>query len=855
MYSYTRNGRNNHSTEAAQRHLLNLPIEELLSRLAATKDGLSSQEAASRLEKYGTNEFPRPRAIPAWLAYLRLFADPLVVVLIVAGAISGFFGEPRGAIIISVMVLLSVTLQFFQEHRSEQTAQKLARQVAITATVIRDGNTIEVPMRELVPGDVIRLGVGDIVPADARVLYARDFFVDQALLSGESFPVEKTPCGEPALRFSIPDMNHAVFFGSNVVSGTATALVVGTNGQTELGRMAKTLSVERPETEFQHGIRRFTSFLVKVIVVLVLFIFVLNAGLGRGVLRSLLFAVAVSVGITPELLPMIITITLSAGAAAMARRKVIVKRLQSIQNLGSMDVLCTDKTGTLTEGKLVLASHVDLCGKPSEWAFQLARLNSAFQASLRNPMDAAIAAHEESSLDGYTKVDEIPFDFVRKRTSVVAEKDAERILITKGAPESLLDVCALAEVDGKPVEFGPALKRLAYDRFTELSRDGYRVLAVAYKRIDSNRNVYSRDDETDMVFAGYVTFIDPPKASAAKSLEELARLGVNVKILTGDNELVTEQICERVGLKVGGVLMGHEMDLMSDEDLASRLETATICARLSPEQKSRVITVLKRSGHVVGYMGDGINDTLSLRTADVGISVNNAADVAKEAADIVLMEEGLDILENGIVEGRRTFANTMKYIMMGTSSNFGNMFSVPAASVLVPFLPMLPVQILLNNLLYDFSQVSIPTDRVDGDYIARPRRWNVTFIRNFMLIFGPISSLYDILTYLVMLRLFHAGAALFQTGWFVESLATQTLVIHVIRSRQSVLKSKASAALWFTTLAAVGLGVAIPYTPVGLFFGFTPLPPAFFLVLAGMVSAYLVMVELVKRWFHVRFGW
>lgn len=489
MYFCTRNGRSNHSTEPADRQLLNLPIEELLSRLEATKDGLTSDEAASRLEKYGTNEFPRPRVIPAWLAYLKLFADPLVIVLIAAGSISGFFGEPRGAIIISVMVLFSVTLQFFQEHRSEQTAQKLARQVAITATVIRDGAAVEMPMRELVPGDVIRLGVGDIVPADARVLYARDFFVDQAVLTGESFPVEKAPCDEPAGCLALPDMNHAVFFGSNVVSGTATALVVGTNGQTELGRMAKTLSVERPETEFQRGIRKFTSFLVKVIAVLVLFIFVLNAGLGRGVLRSLLFAVAVSVGITPELLPMIITITLSAGAAAMARRKVIVKRLQSIQNLGSMDVLCTDKTGTLTEGKLVLASHVDLNGKSSEWAFRLARLNSALQASLRNPMDAAVAAHEESSLDGYT---------------------------------------------------------------------------------------------------------------------ELAGLGVSVKILTGDNELVTEQICERVGLKVGGVLMGHEMDAMSDEDLALRLESATICARLSPEQKNRIITVLKEAGHVVGYMGDGI---------------------------------------------------------------------------------------------------------------------------------------------------------------------------------------------------------------------------------------------------------
>ncbi|HHY46977.1 MAG TPA: magnesium-translocating P-type ATPase [Firmicutes bacterium] len=835
--------------------MLNLPIKELLSRLEATPDGLTSEDAVARLKKYGTNEFPRPRGVPAWLAYLRLFVQPLVVVLIAAGILSAFFGESRGAIIIGIMVLLSVTLQFFQEYRSEQTAQKLARQVAITATVVRDGAVTEMPMRELVPGDVIRLSVGDIVPADARVLYSRDFFVDQAALTGESFPVEKMPCDKPGRRLALPDMNHAVFFGTNVVSGTATALVVGTNGQTEFGRMAKSLSVERPETEFQRGIRKFTSFLIKVIAVLVVLIFALNAGLHRGVLQSLLFAVAVSVGITPELLPMIITINLSAGAAAMARRKVIVKRLHSIQNLGSMDVLCTDKTGTLTEGKLVLHSHIDVNGQTCEQTFRLARLNSVFQASLRNPMDAAIAAHEESGFDGYTKVDEIPFDFVRKRMSVVVEKNKERILITKGAPESVLEVCKYMELNGQTLELSPERKKLARDRFTELSRDGYRALAVAYRPVGNNRTVYSVADESELIFVGYVTFIDPPKESAAKSVEELNNLGVKVKILTGDNELVSKRICERVGLEVHGVVMGQDIDSMDDEELISRVEGATICARLSPEQKNRIITVLKKAGHVVGYMGDGINDTLALRTADVGISVNNAVDVAKEAADIVLLEEGLRILENGIIEGRRTFANTMKYIMMGTSSNFGNMFSVPIASVLVPFLPMLPVQILLNNLLYDFSQVSIPTDRVDSDYVKQPRRWNIGFIRNFMIVFGPISSLYDIMTYLVMLYVFHARPSLFQTGWFVESLATQTLVIHIIRSRYSIFKSRGSTALWVTTLAAVGIGMIIPYTPVGAYFYFSPLPPPFFLVLGGMVGAYLLMVEGVKRWFYRRFGW
>lgn len=855
MYFAAKNGLSHQLNQPAQNYMLNLPIGELLSRLEATPDGLTSEDASVRLERYGFNEFPRSRGVPAWLAYLRLFAQPLVAVLIAAGAISTLFGELHGAVIIGILVILSVTLQFFQEYRSEEFAKKLAKQVAITATVVRDGIISEMPMRELVPGDVIRLGAGDIVPADARVLYARDFFVDQAILTGEPFPVEKMPCDNPGAYLAVPDMNHAVFSGTNVVSGTATAIVVGTNGQTEFGRIARSLSIERPETEFQRGIKKFTSFLIKVIAALVVLIFLLNVGLHRGVLQALLFAVAVSVGITPGLLPMIMTITLSTGAAAMAKRKVIVKRLQSIQNLGSMDVLCTDKTGTLTESKLVLHSHIDINGQNCERTFKLAWLNSAFQASLRSPMDAAIIAYKGGGSDGYIKVDEIPFDFIRKRMSVVVENDKERLLITKGAPEGVIEACKFIELNGQTLELSPELKRLALARFVQLSGDGYRALAVAYRPIGNDRAVYSATDESELIFVGYITFIDPPKESAARAVEELKNLGVNVKILTGDNELVTRRICERVGLDVHGIVMGQDIDAMDDENLVSRVEGATICARLSPEQKNRIISVLKKAGHVVGYMGDGVNDAPALRTADVGISVNNAVDVAKEAADIVLLEEGLHILEMGIIEGRRTFANTMKYIMMATSSNFGNMFSVPIASLLVPFLPMLPVQILLNNLLYDFSQVSIPTDRVDSDYIRQPRRWNIDFVRNFMVIFGPISSLYDIVTYLVMLHVFHAGPSLFQTGWFVESLATQTLVIHIIRSRYSLFKSRASAMLWITTLMAVGLGTIIPYTPVGAFFYFRPLPFPFLMVLGGMVGAYLLTVESVKRWFYRRFGW
>lgn len=850
MFAFTLNHftQNHHSHDESA---LNLPLPEVFFRLASSPAGLSREDAAERLERYGPNVLAYRPSRPPVLKFLSLFLQPLVLLLVIAGLVSGFLGELRGAIMIAAMVLLSVALQFFQEYQSEETARKLARQVAVTAAVIRDGVTIEIPTSEVVPGDAIHLGVGDIIPADARVLSAKDFFVDQSVLTGESLPVEKTPCEEPGGGMSLPDMHHAIFSGSHVVSGTADALVTGTGAQTEFGRLAGSLDIERPETEFQRGIREFTSMLLRVIAFLVTLIFGMNVFLRHGFLDSLLFAVAVSVGITPELLPMILTINLSAGAAAMARRKVIVKHLQSIQNLGSMDVLCTDKTGTLTEGHLKLREFVDASGCVSQHVLQLVRLNSIFQASLKNPMDSAIAGFENGNLEGWAKVDEVPFDFTRRRMSVIVEKAGGRLLVTKGAPERVLDACRQIEMGGTVGNLTPDMKSLTYGRFLTMSAEGYRAVAVAYRPIDDVRTVYSTRDETDLIFAGYVSFVDPPKPSAEESLRDLKELGVAVKILTGDNELVTRRICDRVGLDVHGVLTGQDLDGLSDDDLGLRARSTTVFARLSPEQKNRIIGVLKRSGHVVGYMGDGVNDTPSLHAADVGISVNNAVDVAKEAADIVLLEEGLHILKQGIVEGRRTFANTMKYIMMGTSSNFGNMFSVPVASLLVPFLPMLPVQILLNSVLYDFSQASIPTDRVDEDSIKSPRRWDVDFIRRFMLVFGPISSIYDIMTYIVMLRVFHAGASLFQTGWFIESLATQTLVIHVIRSRHSPFRSGASGALWLTTLAAVGVGILIPYTPLGVFFGFTPLPLAFFAVLSGMVAAYLMMVEAVKKRFYI----
>lgn len=839
----------------AKDNTLALPLDELLRKLDTNVAGLSSKDADERLDIYGPNEYPRRRVIPPWVRFLKLLVEPLVLVLMLAAAVSAFLGEPRGAIIIGIMVLLSVILEFTQEYRSEKTAEKLAVQVALTAAVIRDGVEAEIPIVDIVPGDIVKLSAGDIVPADCRVITAKDFFVHQAALTGEPYPVEKYPVDTPKKDAALYDMDYAVFYGTNVVSGKAGALVVGTNGNTEFGRMAKSLSQERPETEFQKGIREFTSMLVKVIALLVFVIFALNIVQAHGFLSSLLFAVAVAVGITPELLPMIITINLSTGAAAMAKHKVIVKRLQSIQNLGSMDLLCTDKTGTLTEGKLVLYSHIDAAGNSSPEAFRLSYLNSVYQESMKNTMDLAIVAHGKYGTDGYIKVDEIPFDFTRKLMTIVVSKEGNRTLITKGAPESLLERCSYVLKDNQAVKMDDAVRAMAAATYGSLSSGGHRCVGVAYRDLEHDgKEVYKTADEKDLTFVGFVSFIDPPKKSAKESMLELERLGIGVKILTGDNELVTAKICESVGIDVKGILMGSEIDSLSEDDLHSRVVGSTICARLSPEQKERIIKTLKKAGHVVGYLGDGINDAMPLRNADVGISVNNAVDVAKEAADIVLLEEGLHILKEGIIEGRRTFANTMKYIMMGTSSNFGNMFSVPAALFLVPFLPMLPIQILLNNLLYDFSQVSIPTDNVDADYLEKPKRWNIGFIRRFMLTFGPISSLYDITTYLVMIYFFKAGESLFQTGWFIESLATQTLVIHVIRTRHNFLKSRASKVLMLTTLLGVAAGILIVYSPLGSFFKFTPPPIEFFMILALMTAAYLFMVEGVKKWFYKKYG-
>jgi Mg2+-importing ATPase len=833
------------------KEILFLPIEEVFARLGTSQSGLTSEEAKKRLEIYGYNEFAKKKRT-ALVEFLSYFKSPLVIILLVAAVISAFLGELVNAIIISVIVLLSTLLLFYQESRAEKASEMLRKKVTTTATVRRDGEKKEVDLREIVPGDIIYLSAGDIVPADARVISAKDLFVNQSALTGESLPVEKTSDPPATREASILEWNNYLFLGTSVVSGTATAVVINTGNLTEYGKIAKRLVERAPETEFERGLRRFGFLMVEVTFLLVLFVFLINALYKRNVLESLLFSVALAVGLTPELLPMIITLTLSKGAMSMARKGVIVKHLSSIQNLGSMDVLCTDKTGTLTENRVKLMLHIDLEGRENDKVFLFSFLNSYYQTGLKSPLDEAILKHEEIDVKGYQKIDEIPFDFERKRVSVVVECDGQRILISKGAPEQVLATCSHCELSEGVVELNRALRDRIEQKYYDLSSEGFRVLGVSYKMVGEKR-VYSVNDESGMVFLGFVAFIDPPKETAREAIQLLRKNGVALKIITGDNEIVTRKICEYLNLEIKGIVLGNEIEQMQDDALARVVERANVFARVTPAQKDRIILALKRNGHVVGFLGDGINDAPPLKTADVGISVENAVDVAKESADIILLQTDLKVLNDGVMEGRKAFGNAMKYIMMATSSNFGNMFSAAGASLFLPFLPMLPTQILLNNLLYDLSEFTIPTDNVDPEYIEKPKKMDVSFIRKFMVIMGPVSSVFDFLTFFLMILVFSAIEPVFQTAWFIESLFTQTLVIFVIRTRMSPFKSRPSKALLVSSASILGVALLVPLTPLGKLFGFVEPPVLFYPFLVCIVAAYLALAEIVKRWFYRRY--
>jgi Mg2+-importing ATPase len=833
--------------------LLSLPADDLITAFATSQYGLTSEEAYKRLEEYGYNELAQTKRRTAILDFLSRLRSPLVAILLIAGLISIFFGEMTDAIIIFSIVLISIALDFYQETKANTAAEKLKERITTTATALRDSLKQEVKLTEIVPGDVIFLSAGDMVPADVRVLTAKDLFVNQSALTGESFPVEKIPTPLAAKASSITEWNNYLLMGTSVVSGVATALVVKTGSFTEYGKIAKKLVARYPETDFERGLRRFGLLIMQITFGLVIFVFFINALFKHSLLDSLLFAVALAVGLTPELLPIILSINLSKGAMAMSKRGVIVKRLAAIQNFGGMNILCTDKTGTLTENRIELVLHVDIKGKDDGKVLLHSFLNSAYQTGLKSPLDEAILKYKDIDVSGYQKIDEIPFDFTRKRLSVIVEHKRQRLFIVKGAPEEIIKVCSYCELGNKVYDLTSKYQKDFDQRYYKLSSDGFRVLGVAYKKVGEEKSVYSITDESNMIFLGFVAFMDPPKETARESLQLLSKGGIELKILTGDNELVTKKTCEHLGFKINDIALGSEIAQMQDDALSRVVERVNIFARVTPAQKDRIMVALKNNGHVVGFLGDGINDAPSLKTADIGISVAGAVDVAKESADIVLLHSDLRVLGEGVVEGRKTFGNTIKYIMMGTSSNFGNMFSVAAASLFLPFLPMLPIQILLNNLFYDLSQLSVPTDNIDNEYIEKPKKWDISFIRKFMVFFGPISSVFDFLTFFIMLFIFHATAPLFQTAWFIESLSTQTLVIFAIRTRKTPFyKSKPSLFLVASSLIIVALALALPFTPLGEIFNFVQPPFTFYIFLAGLIVVYFAVIEIVKKWFYQR---
>ena len=811
--------------------------------------GFSSQEAAERLAKYGPND-PAPTRRGAFaIELLSLFLNPLVIILLVASAVSAVLGQKIDAGIIVVLVLLGIIINFVQTFRSQRAIERVRQHVSLTATVLRDGEWQELRRQLIVPGDVVRLSAGDLVPADAQLLESRDLYVQQAALTGESMPAEKEARDTSAEH--TPDAPSLVFLGTSVVSGTGIARVLATGQRTSFGAIATRL-VERPEeTEFERGLRHFGLLIMRAVFFLVLFIIAVRMALHKDAFESFIFAVALAVGLTPEFLPMITSVTLARGAVRMARKQVIVKHLPAIQNFGSIDVLCSDKTGTLTVGVMTLSAALDAFGQGSDRPLALAYLNSKFETGIRSPLDTAILSQARDDADDYRKCDEIPFDFNRRRLSIVVEhndsSNRESLLITKGAPEGILELCESYEADARRIlTFDRTAKDQARGIYEKLCSQGLRVLAVAYRRIES-KGAFSAADEHALTLAGFLAFADPPNPDTRASMAALKRDGVQVKILTGDNELVARTLCKQVGLDDPVIVLGEELETMSEPALGHVAEQASVFARVSPVQKLRILRALKHRGHVVGYLGDGINDAPTLHAADVGISVSSAVDVAREAAEVILLQRGLGILHRGILEGRRASANVLKYLLMGTSSNFGNMFSMAGASAFLPFLPMLSTQILLNNFLYDTAQITIPSDNVDNAYLRRPQRWDMRLIRNFMILIGPISSIYDFLTFYVLLRFFHASEALFHTGWFVESLATQTLVLFVIRTMKNPFRSRPSVPLAITTVLIVVIGVFLPFSPLAGILGFTALPPSYFSFLIASTATYLLLVELAKR--------
>jgi Mg2+-importing ATPase len=847
-----------------------LSPDEVLKRLETTADGLSPAEVTARLKAHGPNSISRTKATPILLELWNRLVNPLNGLLLGLAVISWLLSDVRSAVVIAVMVVLSVTLGFLQEHRSGQAAAALANMVRIHARVKRSGvsgadsaGCVEVPLEDVVPGDLVQLSAGDMIPADLRLIAAKDLFVNQSTLTGESLPVEKLSHvteGASDEPLSLPDL---CFMGSSVTSGFGTGAVVHTGPNTHFGQIADKILGQRVETSFDKGINRFAMLMLRFILVMTPTVFLINGLTKHNWMEALLFAVAVAVGLTPEMLPMIVTVNLARGAIAMSKKRVIVKRLNSIQNFGAMDVLCTDKTGTLTQDKVTLRLHLNVDGDEDDEVLRYAYLNSHFQSGLKNLLDTAVLEHVELeahlNVDArFTKIDEIPFDFTRRRLSViVSEPDGQHLLICKGAVEEVFTACTTCRRKGVTEPLDPDHLGAVNALSAKLNGDGFRVVAVASRKLEASRTTFSVADESELTLIGFIAFLDPAKETAASAIAALQASGVTVKILTGDNDLVTRKICKDVGLDATHILLGRDIAAMDDAALVKAAQEVHIFAKLAPAQKARVITALQGAGHVVGYMGDGINDGPALKAADVGVSVDTAVDIAKDTADIILLEKSLEVLNDGVMEGRRVFANITKYIKMGSSSNFGNMFSVLGASMFLPFLPMAPLQVLTNNLLYDFSQTTIPTDNVDEEYLKVPRKWEIGTILRFMLYVGPISSIFDYATFFTMIYVFKAWTdpGLFQTGWFVESVLTQTLIIHVIRTgRIPFLQSRASTPLIISSLLISAVAVALPYSPLGATLGFKPLPLLYWPIVTSFLIGYAVLGHITKTWFIKRFG-
>jgi len=840
--------------------LASLTADELLSKLKSSTSGLSESEAKKRAAALGYNELAKKQKRGLLMKFLSYFVNPLVSILLIICVFSYFFGEKISALIVLAMAILSAVLSFLQEYRAGKEAEKLGEMVRVTSTILRNGKAREVPTRELVVGDVVDLYAGDMIPADLRIISCKDLFVNQSSLTGESFPVEKRSDPITPKGTSPTELTNMAFMGSSVVSGTGYGLVVKTGVRTQFGALSKKLSNTWVETSFERGVREFTMLLLRFIIVLVIAIFAINAILKGNIVEAFLFSLAVAVGLAPAMLPMIVTINLSKGARRMAAKQVIVKRLNSIQNFGAMDVLCTDKTGTLTRNTIVLEKHLNVEGREDESVLMQGYLNSYYQTGLKNLLDRAILKHEKIIVAEYRKLDEIPFDFSRKIMSVVIEspgavKTRGARLIAKGAPKEIFRRCSAVEIGGKIKPMDEKMRQKLHREYIKLSKDGFRVLAVAFRDMEK-KPTFDKNDETGLVLKGYLAFLDPPKASAKKTVPMLEKLGIQLKVLTGDNELVTLKVCDEIGLRVPGLVSGDRIENMSDEELRRAVEEANVFVRLSPSHKERIINALRTNGHTVGYLGDGINDAPALKASDVGITVDNAVDIARESADIILLRKSLTVLEDGVVEGRKTFGNIIKYVRMGSSSNLGNMISMTGASLFLPFLPMAPIQILVNNFLYDVSQVAIPTDAVDEEYLTKPRPWNVESIKKFMMIIGPVSSVFDFVTFGVLLFVFHAPQAFFHTGWFIESLCTQTLVIHVIRTgKVPFIESRPSGTLVLTTIGVILFGILLTFLPFGASLGFVPMPLEFFGALALIVGGYVVAVQVVKSWFAKKYGY